>query len=261
MKRKSEKSSAGVAQSVERGTRNAQVGGSSPPASTTLLAPSILSADFSNLGKSVQEVENAGADLIHIDVMDGRFVPNITVGIPVVSSLRKVCSLPFDVHLMIVEPERYFEDFVKAGADWISFHYEAVVHHNRALNSLKELGVKAGIALNPSTPVSVLEEVLEIVDFVLVMSVNPGFGGQKFIESSLRKIEKLRDIKEKHKLGFLIEIDGGINAENLRSVLLAGADVIVAGSSIFSNNPAKNVLKFKEIIRGVRGETGEVNSG
>jgi len=156
------------------------------------LAPSILSADFANLERDIKEAESAGADLLHVDVMDGRFVPNITVGIPVVESIRKVTELPIDVHLMIVEPEKYIPDFIKAGADWVSFHYEAATHHHRIVTMIKELGAKAGIVLNPSSPVHLLEEILPYLDFVLVMSVNPGFGGQKFIGSSVRKIEKLK---------------------------------------------------------------------
>jgi ribulose-phosphate 3-epimerase len=211
-----------------------------------LLAPSILSADFANLERDIKEAERAGAELLHVDVMDGRFVPNITVGIPVVESIRKITSLPIDAHLMIVEPERYIPDFIKAGADWISFHFEAAVHHHRIVSQIKELGAKAGVAINPSTPVSFLEEILPYLDFVLVMSVNPGFGGQRFIESSLKKIEKLRKAAEEVNPELLIEVDGGIKVENVERVLAAGARVMVAGSAVFKGNVAENVKAFKE---------------
>jgi len=211
-----------------------------------LLAPSILSADFANLERDIKEAERAGAELLHVDVMDGRFVPNITVGIPVVESIKKITELPIDAHLMIVEPERYIPDFVKAGADWISFHFEAAVHHHRIVSQIKELGAKAGVAINPSTPVSLLEEILPYLDFVLVMSVNPGFGGQRFIESSLKKIEKLRKAAEEVNPELLIEVDGGIKVENVERVLAAGARVIVAGSAVFKGNIAENVKAFKE---------------
>ena len=214
-----------------------------------LLAPSILSANFACLERDIREAETAGADLIHVDVMDGRFVPNITIGIPVVESIRRVTELPLDVHLMIVEPERYIPDFIKAGADWVSFHFEAAVHHHRIVERIKELGAKAGIVINPSTPVSFLEEILPFLDFVLVMSVNPGFGGQKFIPESLKKIEKLKRIKEEVNRELLIEVDGGIKVENVDSVLKAGADVIVAGSAIFKGNIPNNVKAFKEILK------------
>jgi len=211
-----------------------------------LLAPSILSADFANLERDVKEAERAGADLLHVDVMDGRFVPNITVGIPVVESLRKTTNLPIDVHLMIVEPERYIPDFVRAGADWISFHFEAAVHHHRIVGLIKELGVKAGIAVNPSTPISFLEEILPYLDFVLVMSVNPGFGGQKFIETSVGKIEKLAQLAREVNPELLIEVDGGIKVENVQKVLAAGARAVVAGSAVFKGDIGANVRAFKE---------------
>ncbi|SMP08498.1 ribulose-phosphate 3-epimerase [Desulfurobacterium pacificum] len=210
-----------------------------------LLAPSILSADFSRLGEQISIVESAGADILHVDVMDGRFVPNITVGIPVVESIRKITEMPIDVHLMIVEPEKYVVDFVKAGANLVSFHFEAAVHHHRIIEEIKKAGAKAGIVINPSTPVFFLENILEYVDFVLVMSVNPGFGGQKFINSSLKKIKKLKELIEKEKLSTLIEVDGGVKADNVNEVVQAGADIIVAGSAIFKGNIKENVLEFK----------------
>ncbi len=214
-----------------------------------LLAPSILSANFARLERDIKEAEDAGADLLHVDVMDGRFVPNITVGIPVVESIREVTELPLDVHLMIVEPEKYVADFVKAGANWLSFHFEATVHHHRVVEEIKELGAKAGIVINPSTPVSFLEEILPFLDFVLIMSVNPGFGGQKFIPASLKKIEKLKRMKEKLNEKLLIEIDGGIKVNNVEAVLRAGVDVVVAGSAIFGGDIASNVRAFKEILK------------
>ncbi len=214
-----------------------------------LLAPSILSANFACLERDIKEAEAAGADLLHVDVMDGRFVPNITIGIPVVESIRKVTELPLDVHLMIVEPEKYIPEFIKAGADWVSFHFEAAVHHHRIVEQIKELGAKAGIVINPSTPVSFLEEILPFLDFVLVMSVNPGFGGQKFIPTSLKKIEKLKEMKEELNRELLIEVDGGIKVGNVESVLEAGADVIVAGSAVFKGDISANVKAFKEILK------------
>ncbi|ADY73550.1 ribulose-phosphate 3-epimerase [Desulfurobacterium thermolithotrophum DSM 11699] len=211
-----------------------------------LLAPSILSANFANLERDIKEVELGGADLLHIDVMDGRFVPNITIGIPVVESIKDVTKLPLDVHLMIVEPEKYILDFAKAGADWISFHFEAAVHHHRIVSMIKELDKKAGIVINPSTPVFLLEEILPFVDFVLVMSVNPGFGGQKFIETSVEKIKKLKRICEEKGLEVKIEVDGGIKIDNVQRVLQAGASIVVAGSAVFNGNIKENVKKFKE---------------
>ncbi len=221
-----------------------------------LLAPSILSANFACLEGDIKEVEREGADLLHVDVMDGRFVPNITIGIPVVESIRKVTELPLDVHLMIVEPEKYIGEFIKAGADWISFHFEAAVHHHRIVEKIKELGAKAGIVLNPSTPVSFLEEILPFLDFVLIMSVNPGFGGQRFIPTSLKKIEKLREMKGKLNPNLLIEVDGGIKPNNVEPVLRAGAEVIVSGSGVFKGNILENIKSFKEKFKSLKGEEG-----
>ena len=212
------------------------------------IAPSILSADFSRLGEEIKKVENAGADILHLDVMDGHFVPNITIGPPVVASIRKSTRMVLDVHLMIEHPENYIEDFVRAGADWISVHVEADKHLDRTLNFLKEKGVLAGVALNPATPVASLDEVLHLMDYVLVMTVNPGFGGQKFIPSSLEKIRKLKRLSKSDAYRGRIEVDGGIDADNLSKVLNAGADIIVAGSAIFGReDAAAAVLEMKKI--------------
>ncbi len=210
------------------------------------IAPSLLSADFSKLGEEIKRVEDAGADLIHIDVMDGHFVPNITIGPPVVKAIRKVTDLPFDVHLMISRPEKYIENFAEAGADIISVHAEACIHLNRVLQSIKALGVKACVALNPSTPLSFLDWVLEDLDMVLLMTVNPGFGGQEYIESMTAKIGALRDIIERRGLKTDIEIDGGINLQNIYRVTEAGANVIVAGSAVFNSpDPGRAIRDMK----------------
>jgi len=197
------------------------------------LAPSILSADLSNLSQQIRYVEIGGADLIHCDIMDGKFVPNLTFGPIIVEAVRRITKLPIDVHLMIEKPDNLIVDFVNAGADYISIHQEEVVHLNRTVERIKELGAKAGVVLNPATPIETLNDILEYVDFILIMSVNPGFGGQKFIPSSLRKIRELVEVRELLGLDFKIEIDGGVSSKNINDILEAGCDIFVAGSSIF----------------------------
>lgn len=217
-----------------------------------LLAPSILSADFSNLSQQIRLIEIAGADLIHCDIMDGQFVPNITFGPFLVKAIRRVAKLPIDVHLMIKNPDNYISEFVDAGANYISVHFEEVVHLNRTINRIKESGVKAGVVINPSTPVQLLSSILEYVDFVLIMSVNPGFGGQKFIQSSIKKIYELSKMRKELNLNFQIEIDGGINKDNLKDVIIAGTDIVVAGASIFNtDNVSATVTEFKNIISSI----------
>jgi len=200
---------------------------------TVKIFPSILSADFRRLGQQVEEIESAGADGVHLDVMDGRFVPNITIGPFIVEAVRQATTLPLDVHLMIVEPERYLEDFAHAGADMISVHQEACPHLHRTIQQIKQLGKKAGVVLNPSTPLVALEEVLTEVDFILLMSVNPGFGGQKFIESSVEKVRRLRHWLAERGVSAQLEIDGGIDTKTAPRVVTAGATMLVAGSAVF----------------------------
>lgn len=210
------------------------------------LSPSILAADFANLGQDVKKVADAGAHYIHLDVMDGAFVPNISIGIPVITSLRKCTDKVFDVHLMVQEPDRYVEDFVKAGADLITVHVEACMHLHRTIQHIKSLGVRAGVVLNPSTPVSSLEYILEEVDMVLLMSVNPGFGGQKYIPSTTRKLRELKAMIEAKGLDVEIEVDGGVTLDNVDEIIEAGANVIVAGSSVFKGDAWSNVRAFLE---------------
>jgi ribulose-phosphate 3-epimerase len=213
------------------------------------LAPSILSADFTRLGDEIRAVEEAGADYIHIDVMDGHFVPNITIGPLVVEAIKNVSNLPLDVHLMISNPDRYIKDFIKAGSNLLSVHAETCPHLQRTVNQIRELGVKPAVVLNPSTSLSMLEYILEEVDMVLLMTVNPGFGGQKFISSMIPKIKKLRKLIDEKHLSVELEVDGGINLDNISQVAKAGADVIVAGSSVFKSADCKETVRLmKKII-------------
>jgi ribulose-phosphate 3-epimerase len=207
------------------------------------IAPSILSANFAKLGEEVKEVEAAGADLIHIDVMDGHFVPNITMGPIVVEALRPITKLPLDVHLMIENPDQYIEAFAKAGADWISVHVEACPHLHRTIQLIRSFGVKPGVVLNPHTPIESIQHILGDVDFVLLMTVNPGFGGQKFIESVVSKIEALSKIIEEKGYDVEIEIDGGITAETIVPCAKAGASIFVAGSAIYNKEDRKEALQ------------------
>lgn len=199
-----------------------------------LLAPSILSADFSNLGSSLEEIRAKGGDWIHIDVMDGHFVPNLTLGPPIVKALRKRSTLPFDVHLMVDNPASMVDDFIEAGADWLTFHMEAEIHAHRLVCKIREAGIKAGISIVPSTPVSAIAELLPFVDLVLVMTVNPGFGGQSLIPETLRKVRELKKIKQDLGFSYIVSVDGGVNRETLGAVLEAGTDVVVSGSAFFS---------------------------
>lgn len=210
------------------------------------IAPSILSADFSQLGKHIKRLEQGGADLLHIDVMDGNFVPNISLGFPVIKSIRGLTRLSFDVHLMIAEPSKYIDEFVKVGADFITVHYEAETHLDRTINYIKGLGIKAGVALNPATPVSQLKYILPSLDMVLIMSVNPGFGGQKYIGYSTEKIRELKALINELACNTLIEVDGGIDKSNINAIKEAGADIIVAGSAVFKNDEIeKNITELK----------------
>lgn len=200
----------------------------------TLLAPSLLSADFADLKSAVKKIENEGGSVVHIDVMDGQFVPQITYGQPVIKSIRKLTKLPFDIHLMVEKPELMVDSFAQAGGDWITFHYESTVHIDRLISHIHSLGKKCGISIVPSTPVAALSEILPLVDLVLVMSVNPGFGGQSFIPYTLQKISQLKKIRSEKSLSFKISVDGGINEKNYAEVAEAGADILVSGSSFFS---------------------------
>jgi ribulose-phosphate 3-epimerase len=209
------------------------------------LAPSILSADFARLAEEVQAALEGGTNLLHVDVMDGHFVPNITIGPPVVKSLRRITEATLDVHLMIENPDQYIPDFVEAGADWISVHQEACRHLHRTLELIRHSGAKPGVVINPATPVQMLGEVLEMVDHVLVMSVNPGFGGQKFIPASLDKIRKLCTMRSAKAVDFRIEIDGGVGLDTIAEIVRAGAEILVAGNAVFgSGDPRKNVAQL-----------------
>jgi ribulose-phosphate 3-epimerase len=210
------------------------------------IAPSLLAANFANLQHAVDLVNQSEADFIHLDIMDGQFVPNISFGMPVIQAVKKIAKKPFDVHLMIVQPERYFEKFKQSGADWLTVHMEACNHLHRALQEIRELGMKAGVALNPHTPVSSLEEIITFADLVLIMSVNPGFGGQEFIETSYEKIRKTKKLIVSSGSGALIEVDGGIDVNNAGKLFEAGADILVAGTTVFhSPDVIKTIHELK----------------
>ncbi len=214
------------------------------------IAPSILSADFTRLGEEVGAVDKAGADWIHVDVMDGRFVPNITIGPMIVAAVKRVTDLPLDVHLMIQEPERYVEEFARAGADLIAVHVEAGGHLNRIIQQIKDAGAKAGVALNPSTPLESIAWVLEYLDLVVIMSVNPGFGGQQFIPNSLERIRRLKTMITEKNSSALIEVDGGVNATTAAAVAGAGADVLVAGSAVFNSGDYRSTIAELKQLAG-----------
>lgn len=213
-----------------------------------IIAPSILSADFLELGKDIDMVNQSDADWFHLDVMDGRFVPNISYGMSIIAQRKKRARKPFDVHLMILEPEKYFDEFQKAGADWLTIHMEASPHLHRSLQAIKQKGMKAGVALNPHTPVSTLSEVIRDLDMVLVMSVNPGFGGQQFIAHSLEKVRAVKKLITETGSSALIEVDGGVRLDNARELVRAGADVLVAGNTVFNaSDPVQMIADLKEI--------------
>ncbi len=213
-----------------------------------LIAPSLLAADFTNLAEDIEVVNNSDADWLHLDIMDGLFVPNISFGIPVVKAVSSIAKKPLDVHLMIVQPERYIKDFKNAGAYLLSVHYEACTHLHRTIELIHKEGILAGVTLNPHTPVHLLEDLITMVDLVLIMSVNPGFGGQKFIENSIDKVKRLKELILKKNSTALIEVDGGVDDSNAKTLIDAGADVLVAGSFIFkSDNPTETIQKLKNI--------------
>ena len=217
------------------------------------ILPSILSADFARLGEDIAKVERGGATMLHVDVMDGHFVPNLTLGPPVVQSIRKITKLTLDVHLMISDPDHFAPIFIEAGADQVSVHFEAATHLDRTLHMIQSHGVKAGIVLNPGTPVSFLEDVIDVTDFVLIMSVNPGFGGQQFIPNSLKKIRELDRIRRERKLNFAIEIDGGVSHDNVQTIVQAGCNWLVAGSHIFhSADPTATVKEMQHLAETAR---------
>ncbi|MFK7049914.1 Ribulose-phosphate 3-epimerase [Flavobacterium columnare] len=215
----------------------------------TLIAPSVLAADFANLQRDIEMINNSQADWFHIDIMDGVFVPNISFGMPVLEAIKKHAKKIIDVHLMIVEPDRYISTFKKIGADILTVHFEACVHLHRTLQAIKAEGMKAGVALNPHTNISVLEDVIQDIDLVCIMSVNPGFGGQSFIENTYSKVEKLKALIERKGASTLIEIDGGVSSQNAKKLVEAGADVLVAGSFVFhSNDPEKTIIELKKVV-------------
>lgn len=211
-----------------------------------MLSPSLLSADFANLQRDIEMLNNSECDWLHVDVMDGIFVPNISFGQPIVRHIKKHAQKPLDVHLMIMDPGRYVDDFRQAGADILTIHYEACHHHDRVLHAIKDAGMKAGVVLNPSSPVCLLEDIIQECDLVLLMSVNPGFGGQKFIENTFAKVRQLRDLRSRKNPKCLIEVDGGVNLQNAPLLYDAGADVLVAGNAVFkSENPQETIRQLK----------------
>lgn len=213
-----------------------------------LISPSLLSANFCNLENDIKMLNDSQADWLHVDVMDGVFVPNISFGQPVIKHIKKIAKKPLDVHLMIVEPDKFFEDYKNCGADIITVHYEACTHLHRSLSKIRQLGMKAGVVLNPHTPICVLEDIIDMCDLVLLMSVNPGFGGQSFIENTYSKIKTLKQLIEKKNPNCLIEIDGGVNTSNYKKLIEAGADVLVAGNAVFaSENPIETIKQLKTI--------------
>lgn len=218
----------------------------------TKIAPSILSANFAKLGEDIQDVEQGGADLIHVDVMDGHFVPNITIGPLIVEAIKPITTLPLDVHLMIENPDHYIEAFAKAGASYITVHQEASVHLHRTIQMIKSLGIKAGVAINPATPIDMVKEILPEIDLLLIMTVNPGFGGQAFIHSALKKIEAAALLRQEQNLTFEIEVDGGVNPETAKLCTDAGADILVAGSAIYNQVDRKQaILEIRQAVKGV----------
>jgi len=213
-----------------------------------LISPSLLSANFCNLENDIKMLNDSQADWLHVDVMDGVFVPNISFGQPVIKHIKKIAKKPLDVHLMIIEPDKFFEDYKNCGADIITVHYEACTHLHRSLSKIRQLGMKAGVVLNPHTPVCMLEDIIEMCDLVLLMSVNPGFGGQSFIENTYSKIKTLKQLIEKKNPNCLIEVDGGVNTANYKKLIEAGADVLVAGNAVFAaENPTETIKQLKTI--------------
>jgi ribulose-phosphate 3-epimerase len=213
-----------------------------------IIAPSMLSADFLKLGEEIDMINNSEADWFHLDVMDGRFVPNISYGMPIISQMKKRAKKTFDVHLMVVEPERYLEEFKKAGADYLTVHYETGFHLHRTLTSIKALGMKAGLSINPHTPVDMVKDIIHEIDLLLIMSINPGFGGQKFLPLTYNKIRQAKEMIVKARASTLIEIDGGVTLENAADIVAAGTDVLVAGNTVFSSpDPLGTIKKLKQI--------------
>ena len=214
-----------------------------------IISPSVLSCDFANIQRDVEMINNSTADWFHVDVMDGVFVPNISFGFPVISAIKKHATKPLDVHLMIANPDQYIEEFKKAGADWLTVHYEACTHLHRTIQVIKAHGMKAGVALNPHTPVSLLEDIINDIDLVCLMSVNPGFGGQSFIENTYKKVKELKEIITKNNASTLIEIDGGVTNKNAKQLADVGADVLVAGNFVFkAENPTQTIAELKKLL-------------